>query len=202
MKKAIPAAIVALLLMASLAGCASDLAQNQAETGVEQATVADNQTQTDASAATDATTATLAKAKEADVRRVGQDQYGYITIPRSWIDMQNYYPAQGAIQYTDGNGTIISLNIFSNDVDPQAALTSLVSGFEGEGYDNMTNATVTLYGETAYQASGYNQNSNEYIVMWMFAGLDGNVHYIVALGSDKSIVTATNIIQDTYSYHK
>ena len=137
-----------------------------------------------------------------DTKRVGNDSYGYISIPANWMNFQDINPAPGVIQYTDGAGAIISINLFDADLnlDPQIALSSIAEHHESQGAEDMDGAMVTLNGLSAYQIYGYYPFDNSIIVIWMFEGPNGDVHYICAEAPIDTIMETVEIIEATYSF--
>ena len=135
-------------------------------------------------------------------KRVGSDAYGYISIPNSWVNFQDLSPMPGAIQYTNGGGAIITMNLFDADlnVKPQDALANLVAYHENQGAVGMEGAMVTLNGETVHQIYGYYPFDNTFIVIWMFEGPEGNVHYISAEAPENTIMETVEIVEATFSF--
>ena len=139
---------------------------------------------------------------DSDLRRVGNDEYGFISIPGSWMEFIDIDPMPGIIGWTDGAGAIIQLNLFDAEmgIDPQVALSNLVAIHEGQGAENMAGATVELNGETVYQIHGYYPGDNIVIVTWMFKGLNGHVYYISVEAPLRTIDATVAIVENTFSF--
>lgn len=144
-----------------------------------------------------------------DTKRVGDDYYGYVSIPENWVTFidigLNYeetdelkYPMQWS--YADVN--IITLNYLPASYDPKDAASAIALKNESDGMEDMITATVTLIGETAYQVYGYYPNENLYLVAWVFSGSDGVTHIISAEGLPDSVADVVEIIENTYSLYE
>jgi len=137
-----------------------------------------------------------------DTRRVGNDTHGYISIPVNWVDFQDDNPAPGVIQFTDGDGAIITINLFEAELElePQISLSNLADFYTSIGAEGMTGAVVTLNGASAYQIYGHFADDNIFIVVWMFEGPNGDVHFLSAEAPADTIMETVEIIETTYSF--
>jgi hypothetical protein len=109
----------------------------------------------------------------------------------------------GVLQWTDGGGVIISINYFGAELelDVLTALSNLAAFHENNGAVNIEGARVTLNNQQVYQIYGYFPATDSFIVMWMFDGESGGVHYIVVEGPAARIMIGVEIVESTFSFN-
>ncbi len=119
-----------------------------------------------------------------DNKRIGNNEYGYITIPNSW---HRFYEVEGdpMVQYTNNIWTIC---IFSKYVTQESAINYSESCFntmKSEGAVNINKETVKIGDYTAYKVYGYYENQEMWQTIWCFEANDEKAHYICIKGPDK-----------------
>ncbi len=120
------------------------------------------------------------KVEYQDTRRVGNDVYGYISIPSEWIKLEDSHSVDSVLQYTDvENVYVVSMDVFDK-------------GSKSLEYyaDNILNQTVTngakntkvsdnkLDNYDAKVLSGYYEEDGKWFVIWCFITGDNKVHWI------------------------
>lgn len=117
-------------------------------------------------------------------KRVGSDEFGYITIPKNWatfIDLDG----NSTLQYSYANIYIATLYaVPTTQIDAYNYASSIMSQLQSEGAKNIQGATVNVGKYTAYQVYGYYANENIWLVCWLFEAEDGKTHYISIEGPD------------------
>ncbi len=121
-----------------------------------------------------------------DVKVVGDNKYGYITIPKNW---SNFYDIDGntSLQYSYANVFIVSLNYIENS---QYTAKEIASSYMYEKQNSaevtgVTGATVQIGKNkeyTAYQVYMYYPSDEIFLVTYWFEAEDGNIHYIALEG--------------------
>lgn len=140
---------------------------------------------------------------------VGDDKYGYITIPKNWA---KFYDVDGntSLQYSYANVYIVSLNYFE---DSQYTAKELASNYmynkqNSSDVTGVTGATVQIGKNkeyTAYQVYMYYPSDGTYLVTYWFEAEDGKVHYIALEGPEElSGVSITDYlyIPESFSLNK
>lgn len=140
---------------------------------------------------------------------VGDDKYGYITIPKNWA---RFYDVDGntSLQYSYANVYIVSLNYFE---DSQYTAKELASNYmynkqNSSDVTGVTGATVQIGKNkeyTAYQVYMYYPSDGTYLVTYWFEAEDGKVHYIALEGPEElSGVSITDYlyIPESFSLNK
>jgi len=135
-----------------------------------------------------------------DTRRVGQEGYGFISIPSYWVNFQNINSPNVDVAFSDPTGSsIINLFLFDDSFEPTTFLSAVALGMHDDGAENISSAIVTLDGMDVYQVYGYYPISGSWLVAWAFTGSDGKLRFITAEAPRNDIVDVVRIIEYTYS---
>jgi|GEM_PF-2923821 len=139
---------------------------------------------------------------EVETQRIGAEKYGYINIPASWAEHYDPNSSPDAIQYTNGAGAVITLNLLENAIDPKTTIANLVQFHEENGAIEVTTAETTLAGDSVQQLYSFYSEAGIYLVTWIWNGSDGVTHYVCAEGTAMDMMNAVAMIEETYSYKK
>lgn len=148
----------------------------------------------------------------ADTKVVGQDGYGYVTVPSNWYTFQDA-SGSSAIQYTYATVFTLSLDIVpdtTNKLTAKDAASNYMSReLQNTSATNVQGATVKVGKNseyTAYQVYSYYPADNTYLVTYWFEAEDGKIHYMALEGpsssSGVSITDFTDTIPLTFSLKK
>lgn len=148
---------------------------------------------------------------EEDTQVVGDETLGYVTIPDWWASFQDLGGAT-ALQYSNGAGTIISLDTFSDEgltEDQKAQITAETAAYsvwynlEQNGVTDIVGAQVDLNGIDSFQVYGAyvseDYGTSSIIVCWVFSDEDGGLHYVSAEGPVTEIAQAVGYVEDSYT---
>ena len=123
---------------------------------------------------------------KAATKVVGDDKYGYITIPENWY---KFYDIDGntSLQYSYASIYIVSINYFE---DSQYTAKEYASNYmyniqNASDVTDVTGATVQIGKNkeyTAYQVYMYYPASKTFLVTYWFEAEDKKVHYIALEG--------------------
>lgn len=124
------------------------------------------------------------KEEEEEGKRVGSEEFGYITVPDNWykfIDVDG----NDTLQYSYANVYIATLYAIDTETaDAETYANSCWYTIENAGATNIKGAQVTVAGYDAYQVYGYYEEENIWLVMWFFETGDGKTRYIAIEGPD------------------
>lgn len=122
---------------------------------------------------------------------IGNDEYGYLTLPGYWIEGHVSGASENAIQYTNGL-YIVTMNTFNKTATMTAELQALgLYAYLEEnntGYDAKKNLNIgrTKVGNyNAYQVYCFYTSDNKWFYEWDFEAEDGKVHLIEVEGPDR-----------------
>jgi len=121
---------------------------------------------------------------------VGDDTYGYITIPKNW---GKFYDVDGntSLQYSYANVYIVSLNVLDSGTvssAKEAASNYMYNMQNNSNVTGVTGATVTIGKNkeyTAYQVYMYYPSDSTYLITYWFETEDGKIRYIALEGPEE-----------------
>lgn len=137
--------------------------------------------------------------KEEGKMIIGDDTYGYVKVPSTWIKF-NDIDGNDSIQYTDigDMGYIISLNKVEENVSPYTAATNIKNHILQE------NAEAKVVYSTISKYYGYKVEAKypdgTYLDAYLFKADDGKLHYVSIEGPDNT--NDSFKIPDTFSMNK
>lgn len=117
----------------------------------------------------------------AETKRVGSDDYGYISIPKNWVKFTDLGGGD-SIQYTDGSGyNIVSMNAYTKekanigegeDFTAETIANRIYYNWsENKEAEKFWGAKTTVSGNDAYQVN-VNMKSGQYLTSWIFKQKD------------------------------
>ena len=119
-------------------------------------------------------------------KRVGSDEFGYITIPENWTNFIDV-DENSTLQYSYANIYIATLYaVPTTQIDAYNYASNIMNKLKSEGVQNVQGATVNVGKYSAYQVYGYSSNENIWLVCWFFETEDGKTHYISIEGPDRN----------------
>ena len=120
-----------------------------------------------------------------DTKVVGDDNYGYISIPSNW---NKFYDVDGnnSLQYSYANVYIVSLNVLEGTSSAKDYASNYMYNKQNSSdVTGVTGATVKIGKNkeyTAYQVYMYYPSDSTYLVTYWFEAEDGKIHYIALEG--------------------
>lgn len=123
-----------------------------------------------------------------DTKIVGDDKYGYISIPNNW---GKFYDVDGndSLQYSYANVYIVSLNILDGQYSAKEYASNYMYNKQNSSDVTGVNGATVKIGKnkeyTAYQVYMYYPSDSTYLVTYWFEAEDGKVHYIALEGPEE-----------------
>ena len=119
-------------------------------------------------------------------QRVGNDEFGYITIPENWAKFVDV-DGNSTLQYSYANIYIATLYaVPTTQIDAYNYASNIMNKLKSDGVQNVQGATVNVGKYSAYQVYGYYANENVWLVCWFFETEEGKTHYISIEGPDRN----------------
>ena len=135
-----------------------------------------------------------------DTKRIGKENYGYVDIPKTWIEFVDVDVEADIVQYTDAGGSIITLAAaFNPDADPEIIMNAYAAQMEDEGAESVIGVRGSLNGIEAVQVYGVYTSENLLLVAWAFKSDDGYMHIISAEGPPDKIVDVVSYLETSYA---
>ena len=159
------------------------------------------------------TTVATTTAPIKDTQWIGSDDYGYVKIPKSWIQFKDVNGGDD-IQYSDGTDiNIVTLNTFKAEqfgiseselekVDPIQISNSIYqSKSESPDFSKVWGSKSTIGGYDAYQVNCI-AKTGKYLVIWIFKSDDGKFRYVSLEGDLDTIKELALTIEESWTNKK
>ena len=125
----------------------------------------------------------VVKPVEDDTKVVGNDHYGYVKVPKNWIEFHDVNN-NTVYQYTDigEKGYIITLQTYDEDISPYTAANNIKNSVVSEG----NTATVSYTKISTYYGYVVNAKYTDgtYLDAYLFKA-NGKLHYVSIEGPNK-----------------
>ncbi len=120
-----------------------------------------------------------------DVKKVGDDTYGYVEVPNAWLPFKDVDATTKLIQYTDigEGGYIVTLNVYEENVEPYQAAQNLNNHIKEEGNSSYY-LTTYVAGYRGYVVHA-TYTDGTYLDIYLFKANDDKLHYVAIEGPDK-----------------
>ena len=203
MKNKTKTVIVSLLIALLLSSCA-----NASDNNTTPLDVVANPTPEPATISTEPATKTPEEAALPDEtplgsKRVGEKNYGFITIPDTWVNFIDAGAAQAGrkqVAYASLDGLIIILDYFkSPGATPEQLAKNMAERIVNSGAENIEVNTTKIEEADAYQVSSYFAFDDTNLYVWFFSDKGGDIHYISVEGPVEKITFAIDIVEQTFS---
>ena len=158
-------------------------------------------------------TTTVAESTIKDTQVIGSDAYGYVKVPKTWIQFKDVNGGDD-IQYSDGTDiNIVTLNTFKAEqfgiseselekVDPIQISNSIYqSKSESSDFSKVWGSKSTIGGYDAYQVNCI-AKTGKYLVIWIFKSDDGKFRYVSLEGNLDTIKELAPTIEESWTNKK
>ena len=148
-----------------------------------------------------------------DTQWIGSDDYGYVKVPKSWIQFKDVNGGDD-IQYSDGTDiNIVTLNTFKAEqfgiseselekVDPIQISNSIYqSKSESSDFSKVWGSKSKIGGYDAYQVNCI-AKTGKYLVIWIFKSDDGKFRYVSLEGDLDTIKELAPTIEESWTNKK
>ena len=117
--------------------------------------------------------------------RVGTKEFGFLTIPNSWVKFNN--SNSNTLQYTDGAGWIVTLFAMpSQQLNAKAWSDTIQEQMKTLGADNISKEEAKVDKYSSIKISGFYSSANVYLSAWVMDAEDGYTHYIAIEGPQQN----------------
>ena len=117
--------------------------------------------------------------------RVGDNNYGYISIPLSWTKLEN--GDEDMLQYTDNTSWVVtSYYLPTSQINAITWANNIYSLLQKNKAKNINVTTLKINELNVYQVNGYYEKENTYLSTWCFDTKNGYTHYLALEGITSS----------------
>lgn len=127
-------------------------------------------------------------------KRVGSDEYGYVSVPKNW---GKFYDVNenDMVQYSYANVWITTLFAVDEEIaDASSYASNVYSALEEDEVENLKIEKVAVNNYEAYQVTCYYKKENIFLACWFIDGNNGKTHYIAVEGPDATSNYFSDII--------
>ena len=139
-------------------------------------------------------------------KRVGEDNYGYLTIPSTWVDYMDAAVIQAgrkSVGFASFDGIIINLDYYgSSTVTPKQLAADAADRQKKNGANNVDVKEAKINDMDAYRVESYYSKDDFKLFIWFFYDKNKEMHLITAEGSVEKVVKAVEVVEKTFSLVK
>ena len=151
--------------------------------------------------------------KTEDTQVIGSDEYGYVKVPKSWVNFQDINGGND-IQSSDTSAyNVVTLNIFRPSqlgiseaeyasIDPKLVANSVYTKHKNSQlFEKMSGTKSKIGGYDAYVINTLTK-TGKYFVTYIFKADDGKIHYTSIEGDKETVDTMIKLIEKSWSLKK
>lgn len=118
--------------------------------------------------------------------RVGNDDVGYVSIPKDWSKVIRKDKNTDILQYTDNTSWIVTLMSAPSSKYPAINYAnSVYYSVESNGGKEIKAQKTRVNGHTAYTVKAVYPSLYKYLTTWCFESDDGKTHYLAIEGPEE-----------------
>ena len=151
--------------------------------------------------------------KTEDTQVIGSDEYGYVKVPKSWVNFQDINGGND-IQSSDTSAyNVVTLNIFRPSqlgiseaeyasIDPKQVANSVYTKHKNsQMFEKMSGTKSKIGGYDAYVINTLTK-TGKYFVTYIFKADDGKIHYTSIEGDKDTVDTMIPLLEKSWSLKK
>ena len=151
--------------------------------------------------------------KTEDTQVIGSDEYGYVKVPKSWVNFQDINGGND-IQSSDTSAyNVVTLNIFRPSqlgiseaeyasIDPKLVANSVYTKHKNSQlFEKMSGTKSKIGGYDAYVINTLT-NTGKYFITYIFKADDGKIHYTSIEGDKDTLTKMIPLIEESWSLKK
>ena len=151
--------------------------------------------------------------KTEDTQVIGSDEYGYVKVPKSWVNFQDINGGND-IQSSDTSAyNVVTLNIFRPSqlgiseaeyasIDPKLVANSVYTKHKNSQlFEKMSGTKSKIGGYDAYVINTLTK-TGKYFVTYIFKADDGKIHYTSIEGDKDTVTKMIPLLEESWSLKK
>ena len=151
--------------------------------------------------------------KTEDTQVIGSDEYGYVKVPKDWIDFKDINGGNDIQSSDTSSYNVVTLNIFRPNqlgiseaeyasIDPKQVANSVYTKHKNsQMFEKMSGTKSKIGGYDAYVINTLT-NTGKYFITYIFKADDGKIHYASIEGDKDTVTKMIPLLEESWSLKK
>ena len=151
--------------------------------------------------------------KAEDTKVIGSDEYGYVKIPKDWVDFKEINGGNDIQSSDTSSYNVVTLNIFRPSqlgiseaeyasIDPKQVANSVYSRQESsQMFEKISGSKSKIGGYDAYVINTLTK-TGKYFITYIFKADDGKIHYTSIEGDKDTVTKMIPLLEESWSLKK
>ena len=151
--------------------------------------------------------------KTTDTKVIGSEEYGYVKVPKDWIDFKDINGGNDIQSSDTSSYNVVTLNIFRPSqlgiseaeyasIDPKLVANSVYTKHKNSQlFEKMSGTKSKIGGYDAYVINTLTK-TGKYFVTYIFKADDGKIHYTSIEGDKDTVDTMIPLLEKSWSLKK
>lgn len=151
--------------------------------------------------------------KTTDTKVIGSEEYGYVKVPKDWIDFKDINGGNDIQSSDTSSYNVVTLNIFRPNqlgiseaeyasIDPKQVANSVYTKHKNsQMFEKMSGTKSKIGGYDAYVINTLT-NTGKYFITYIFKADDGKIHYASIEGDKDTVTKMIPLLEESWSLKK
>lgn len=151
--------------------------------------------------------------KTTDTKVIGSEEYGYVKVPKDWIDFKDINGGNDIQSSDTSSYNVVTLNIFRPSqlgiseaeyasIDPKLVANSVYTKHKNsQMFEKMSGTKSKIGGYDAYVINTLT-NTGKYFITYIFKADDGKIHYTSIEGDKDTVTKMIPLLEESWSLKK
>ena len=151
--------------------------------------------------------------KTTDTKVIGSEEYGYVKVPKDWIDFKDINGGNDIQSSDTSSYNVVTLNIFRPNqlgiseaeyasIDPKQVANSVYTKHKNsQMFEKMSGTKSKIGGYDAYVINTLT-NTGKYFITYIFKADDGKIHYASIEGDKDTVTKLIPLLEESWSLKK
>ena len=151
--------------------------------------------------------------KTTDTKVIGSEEYGYVKVPKDWIDFKDINGGNDIQSSDTSSYNVVTLNIFRPNqlgiseaeyasINPKQVANSVYTKHKNsQMFEKMSGTKSKIGGYDAYVINTLT-NTGKYFITYIFKADDGKIHYASIEGDKDTVTKMIPLLEESWSLKK
>lgn len=151
--------------------------------------------------------------KTTDTKVIGSEEYGYVKVPKDWIDFKDINGGNDIQSSDTSSYNVVTLNIFRPNqlgiseaeyasIDPKQVANSVYTKHKNsQMFEKMSGTKSKIGGYDAYVINTLT-NTGKYFITYIFKADDSKIHYTSIEGDKDTVTKMIPLLEESWSLKK